>query len=116
MTMRAIEALVAAVLAAERERCAMSESLARPFRCSECGTRVASARPRPDATWEVRHGVSMSLPDDVLVPTCEHCGEEISAATWVISQWILDTGDGFLATLAHHRFRCMKRAELAGGT
>ncbi len=75
MTMRAIEALVAAVLAAERERCAMSESLARPFRCSECGTRVASARPRPDATWEVRHGVSMSLPDDVLVPTCEHCGE-----------------------------------------
>lgn len=53
----------------------MSEPIARPFRCAECGTLVHRAHPRPDATWLVRPGVSLPLPDDVLVPTCGNCGE-----------------------------------------
>lgn len=53
----------------------MSEPLSKPFRCTECGHLVQHSRPRPDATWCVRPGVRLPLPDDVLLPTCDGCGE-----------------------------------------
>lgn len=53
----------------------MSEPLSKPFRCVECGTLVQHAHSRPDATWTVRPGVRLPLPADVLLPTCDGCGE-----------------------------------------
>lgn len=53
----------------------MSERIAKPFRCAECGALVHRARPRPDAMWAVRYGVEVPMPPDVPVPTCGYCGE-----------------------------------------
>lgn len=53
----------------------MSEPLPSPFHCPECGHLVHRAHARPDATWTVRAGVQLPMPDDVLIPTCGACGE-----------------------------------------
>lgn len=51
-----------------------STPVARPFRCAECGELVRVARSRPDMHWWLDPGLSVPLPDDVLLPSCE-CGE-----------------------------------------
>jgi transcriptional regulator with XRE-family HTH domain len=51
----------------------MSETF-KPFPCAECGSTVRPASARGE--WrEFRRGVRVHIPDDVLVPRCEGCGE-----------------------------------------
>lgn len=58
-----------------RRKDTVSDPLSKSFRCAECGAHVQHARSRPDATWCVRPGVCLPLPADVLLPTCDGCGE-----------------------------------------
>lgn len=44
-----------------------------PKRCPNCGGRVVR---QPSPRVEMYKGVPLTLPDDVLVPTCTTCGEQ----------------------------------------
>ena len=45
-----------------------------PFPCGECGGRVVLASAR-GKLWYLGHGVSVPIPEDIMVMRCQRCGD-----------------------------------------
>lgn len=46
----------------------------KPFTCPECGGTVRMAKPTGE-TREFARGVSARIPENILIPKCDRCGE-----------------------------------------